>query len=207
VRFYRPEDQAIRRFLGAGGAVDVEDLEQVGKAVAKGKVDPAVLGEDLDLSRSRVLGAVTRLEEVGFVEVSIEGEVLPAEDAPPLEEAIEQGAEASEERQEYERSRLEMMRSYAETTGCRRDFVLSYFGEDHEAPTATTATPAWSSPRRTSSAPSRSAPPSPTASGAPAKSNATTATAWSSSSSPSATAPWTWSWSRRRTCCEPPDDW
>ncbi|HWC49572.1 MAG TPA: ATP-dependent DNA helicase RecQ [Solirubrobacterales bacterium] len=39
-----------------------------------------------------------------------------------------------EEREEYERSRLEMMRSYAEHTGCRRDFVLSYFGEEHEPP-------------------------------------------------------------------------
>jgi ATP-dependent DNA helicase RecQ len=39
-----------------------------------------------------------------------------------------------EEREEYERSRLEMMRSYAEHTGCRRDFVLSYFGEEHERP-------------------------------------------------------------------------
>jgi ATP-dependent DNA helicase RecQ len=41
---------------------------------------------------------------------------------------------AAEDREEFERSRLEMMRSYAETGGCRRDFVLSYFGEDHEAP-------------------------------------------------------------------------
>src|SRR5215218_7726796 len=39
-----------------------------------------------------------------------------------------------EEREEYERSRLEMMRSYAETNGCRRNFVLSYFGEEHEPP-------------------------------------------------------------------------
>ncbi|HSC21121.1 MAG TPA: RecQ family ATP-dependent DNA helicase, partial [Solirubrobacterales bacterium] len=40
----------------------------------------------------------------------------------------------SEDREEYERSRLEMMRSYAEHDGCRRDFVLSYFGEEHEPP-------------------------------------------------------------------------
>jgi len=39
-----------------------------------------------------------------------------------------------EGREEFEKSRLEMMRSYAETTGCRRDFVLSYFGEEHEPP-------------------------------------------------------------------------
>jgi ATP-dependent DNA helicase RecQ len=39
-----------------------------------------------------------------------------------------------EDRADYEQSRLEMMRSYAEYTGCRRDFVLSYFGEEHEPP-------------------------------------------------------------------------
>jgi ATP-dependent DNA helicase RecQ len=39
-----------------------------------------------------------------------------------------------EDRADYEQSRLEMMRSYAETTSCRRDFVLSYFGEEHEPP-------------------------------------------------------------------------
>ncbi|HET7508558.1 MAG TPA: RecQ family ATP-dependent DNA helicase [Solirubrobacterales bacterium] len=41
---------------------------------------------------------------------------------------------APEDREDYERSRLEMMRSYAEHSGCRRDFVLSYFGEEHEPP-------------------------------------------------------------------------
>jgi len=41
---------------------------------------------------------------------------------------------AGEEREEFEKSRLEMARSYAETSSCRRDFVLSYFGEEHEPP-------------------------------------------------------------------------
>jgi ATP-dependent DNA helicase RecQ len=133
--FYRPEDQAIRRFLGAGGGVGGEQLEQVGKAVAaSGEADPAELAEDVELSRSKVLEAVSRLEEVGFVEVSKEGDVVQRGGAPPLEKAIEAGAEASEEREEFEKSRLEMIRSYAEHTGCRRDFVLSYFGEEHEAP-------------------------------------------------------------------------
>ena len=99
-----------------------------------GEADPAELAEDVDLSRSKVLEAVSRLEEVGFVEVSDEGDVVRRDDAPPLQEAIEEGAEASEEREEFEKSRLEMMRSYAEHNGCRRDFVLSYFGEEHGAP-------------------------------------------------------------------------
>jgi ATP-dependent DNA helicase RecQ len=133
--FYRPEDQGIRRFLGAGGGVDAEQLEEVARTVAEaGEADPGDLADDVDLSRSKVLEAVSRLEEVGFLEVSEEGDVVQRDDAPPLEEAIEEGAEASQEREEFEKSRLEMMRSYAEHAGCRRDFVLSYFGEEHQAP-------------------------------------------------------------------------
>jgi ATP-dependent DNA helicase RecQ len=133
--FYRPEDQAIRRFLGAGGSVDGDDLEAVAEAIAtRGHADPAELGDEVELSRSKLLEAVSRLEEVGWLEVADDGEVVRRKDGPALEAAVEQGAEASEEREEYERSRLEMMRSYAEHSGCRRDFVLSYFGEEHEPP-------------------------------------------------------------------------
>jgi ATP-dependent DNA helicase RecQ len=33
-----------------------------------------------------------------------------------------------------DRSRLVMMRRYAEHTGCRRSFLLSYFGQDYPGP-------------------------------------------------------------------------
>jgi len=39
------------------------------------------------------------------------------------------GGGDNEERREWERSRVEMMRAYAEHDHCRRAFVLSYFGE------------------------------------------------------------------------------
>ena len=35
---------------------------------------------------------------------------------------------------EVERSRLEMMRRYVEHTGCRRSFLLSYFGQQYRGP-------------------------------------------------------------------------
>jgi ATP-dependent DNA helicase RecQ len=35
---------------------------------------------------------------------------------------------------EVERSRLEMMRRYAEHTGCRRSFLLTYFGQEYPGP-------------------------------------------------------------------------
>ena len=43
-------------------------------------------------------------------------------------------AAAEERRHEFDRSRVDMVRAYAETTGCRRAFVLSYFGEPFEPP-------------------------------------------------------------------------
>ena len=39
-------------------------------------------------------------------------------------------AELAEERRQRDRSRVEMMRGYAETTGCRRQYLLGYFGEE-----------------------------------------------------------------------------
>ena len=51
-----------------------------------------------------------------------------------LEHAVQRAAEAEEERHAFDRSRVEMMRAYAEHEGCRRQFILSYFGEEFERP-------------------------------------------------------------------------
>ncbi|WP_369821394.1 RecQ family zinc-binding domain-containing protein [Kocuria sp. CNJ-770] len=38
--------------------------------------------------------------------------------------------EEAESQHRIDRSRIEMMRGYAETDGCRRDWLLNYFGEE-----------------------------------------------------------------------------
>ena len=43
-------------------------------------------------------------------------------------------AEEAEKRRVFDRSRVDMMRGYAEADGCRREFVLSYFGEPFSPP-------------------------------------------------------------------------
>jgi ATP-dependent DNA helicase RecQ len=136
VLFYRPEDEAVRHFLAGAGGVDGEDLEAVGHAVeeADGEADPKALVERLELSRSKVLEAVGRLEEAGWLEISAAGEVRRAPGGPSLEHAVQAGVRESGERREFDRTRLAMMRSYAETQGCRRDHILSYFGEEHAVP-------------------------------------------------------------------------
>ena len=44
-------------------------------------------------------------------------------------DAVRQATEALAARQHLDQSRVEMMRAYAETTGCRTRHLLAYFGE------------------------------------------------------------------------------
>jgi ATP-dependent DNA helicase RecQ len=135
VLFYRTEDQGLRRFF-ASGQVEGEEVERVGRELERrrGPVHPAELAEGLDLSETKLASAVSRLEETGAAELLPSGELRAAMHGAALEEALETAAEAAEGRQAFDQSRVEMMRRYAEHNGCRRDFVLSYFGEEHEAP-------------------------------------------------------------------------
>ncbi|MFJ9119563.1 DUF3553 domain-containing protein [Streptomyces sp. NPDC102394] len=57
-----------------------------------------------------------------------------AVDGTTPEDATARAAEEARARGRLERSRLEMVLGYAEATGCRRRFLLGYFGEPYEAP-------------------------------------------------------------------------
>jgi ATP-dependent DNA helicase RecQ len=134
--FYRAEDLGLRRFFAGGGQVDVAEIGAVLEAVgeAGGPVDPARLQAATDLSQTKLTTALARLEEVGAVDVLPDGQVSPGSAGVPRQDAIEAAAAAEERRRSYDRSRVEMMRSYAEADGCRREFVLSYFGEPYNGP-------------------------------------------------------------------------
>jgi len=137
VLFYRAEDLGLRRFFaGGGGQVDVAEIATVLAAVIEAgePVAPARLESATALSETKLATAVSRLEEIGAVEVLPDGEVAPAPGAPPRRAAIEAAAAAEENRRSFDRSRVDMIRSYAETDGCRRAFVLSYFGEPFAPP-------------------------------------------------------------------------
>ena len=134
--FYRSEDIGLRRFFAGTGQVDVEQIARVAEVVAEADepVEPTEIQEATDLSQSKVVTAVSRLEDAGAVEVLPTGEVAEADESPPRAEAIERAAEVEEHRRLFDRSRVDMMRSYAEADSCRRAFLLSYFGEPYEPP-------------------------------------------------------------------------
>jgi ATP-dependent DNA helicase RecQ len=137
ILFYRPEDLGIRRFFAGGGKVGVDEIELVADAVARhrGSVEPTVLREETDLSESKLTTAVSRLEDAGALEVRADGEVAVTGRGDLSDEVVETAADAQEDREHFDRSRLEMMRAYAELDrGCRREFVLTYFGQAYEGP-------------------------------------------------------------------------
>jgi ATP-dependent DNA helicase RecQ len=133
--FYRPEDVGIRRFF-AGGALGVDVIEAVAETVFEQSkpVDPGVIRDELELSETKLATAVTRLEEAGALEALPTGELAAGCDPDELEDAVQRAAEAEQQRHAFDRSRVEMMRAYAEHDACRREFILSYFGEEFEGP-------------------------------------------------------------------------
>jgi ATP-dependent DNA helicase RecQ len=138
VLFYRPEDLGLRRFFAGSGQVDLEEIQRVADAVADAgaAVDPAELREETELSQTKLTTAISRLEDVGAIAVLPTGLVAPTGDKPLTDEAtLEEAVGAQENREEFDRSRIEMIRAYAELDdGCRRDFVLNYFGEAFAPP-------------------------------------------------------------------------
>jgi ATP-dependent DNA helicase RecQ len=134
--FYRPEDLGLRRFFSGGGQVDLAELATVYEAVvdAGGPVELSTLQDATELSQTKLASAVSRLEEAGAVEVLPDGDVAPASGGPDRQEAIEAAAGLEGNRRELDRSRVDMMRAYAETDACRRGFILSYFGEPVDGP-------------------------------------------------------------------------
>jgi ATP-dependent DNA helicase RecQ len=129
VLFYRSEDLGLRRFFAGGAHVDEDQLRLVAETVAAG--EPL---SETELSQTKLLTAVTRLEDVDGVAVGASGEVLPRRVLEELDAVVEEAWREQQDRQSFDRSRVDMMGSYSETSGCRREFVLTYFGERFSPP-------------------------------------------------------------------------
>jgi ATP-dependent DNA helicase RecQ len=132
--FYRAEDLGLRRFFAGGALLGFDVLKGVAELIEEQKAaGVARLKEDTGLSSTKLASALNRLERAGAVELSADGVVRWTAGAE-AEPAAATAAEAEEAHRRVEQSRVDMMRSYAETTDCRRQFLLNYFGEHFEDP-------------------------------------------------------------------------
>ncbi|MDQ3875440.1 MAG: ATP-dependent DNA helicase [Actinomycetota bacterium] len=130
ILFYHPPDLGVRRFFAGSGRVDAEQIERVAAVVDS---EDGLRAEDVAararLSVAKTETALSRLEEVDAVEFDASG-AADAADSVGSDEAADEAARAQERHREFERTRVEMMRAYAETRDCRRRYVLNYFGEE-----------------------------------------------------------------------------
>jgi ATP-dependent DNA helicase RecQ len=133
--FFRSEDLNLQRFFAATGRVNAEQLAHVAEVVldAGGPLLVEEVRDETDLSQTKVTVAINRLEEIGAVDVSPDGEVV-ATNEQAVTDAATEAAAAQERREKYLQSRLEMMRGYADMADCRRAYLLNYFGEAYPAP-------------------------------------------------------------------------
>ncbi len=124
---YRQGDLGRAAFQSGSGHLEPRDLRKARKALRElADATPEEFARASGLSRTRARLAISLLAGEGILEEH-EGRVrMVVPDFNPASVPLE----TEERRRAYERSRIQMMRTYAEMWDCRRGFLLSYFGQD-----------------------------------------------------------------------------
>ncbi|WP_028645318.1 RecQ family ATP-dependent DNA helicase [Nocardioides sp. URHA0020] len=118
---YRPEDLSLGRFFSPA-VPKRPDVERVAAAVAELGTDPRAVAAHTGLSARRS-GRI-----VNLLELARQSQEGPVEGGAAVDAAIE----IAESHRRLERSRVEMMRTYAETRRCRAELLVGYFGEQRD---------------------------------------------------------------------------
>ncbi|WP_328999580.1 RecQ family ATP-dependent DNA helicase [Kribbella sp. NBC_00709] len=129
--FFRHADLGLNRFFASGGVTD-EDLLAVASAIDQHR--PATIADltaATHLSAARVERALGRLTDARVVAIGHQFHLARRVD---VDKAVASASAVEHDRREVARSRVEMMSTYAEYGGCRREWLLSYFGERYDGP-------------------------------------------------------------------------
>jgi ATP-dependent DNA helicase RecQ len=137
ILIYRMSDTRVQNYFLTGKYPDVEEVQRVfGTIEVFGEQADGVSMTDLrkilqlPLTKLKVILAL--LKKSGYIETV-------AKSAYGLTDAVRKNRELVlslanyETKKSYDQSKLAMMLQYAETTSCRRRFILNYFGEDFDA--------------------------------------------------------------------------
>jgi ATP-dependent DNA helicase RecQ len=115
-----------------------EDFETARHLTARGVSSAAVIDAATELAAGRDAAAGSRGHTAALAHLADLGAVTWQPDGSArwsgrmtVAEALKASEEKSDREAEIERSRLAMMRHYAEHPGCRRSFLLTYFGQDY----------------------------------------------------------------------------
>ncbi|WP_442812294.1 RecQ family ATP-dependent DNA helicase [Streptomyces sp. NBC_00243] len=130
---YRTEDLGLQKFFSTGRP-DADTIADVARRVRDHAtaVTPTELQQETGLSAGRLTAVLNLLESAGAVTTE-RGKVATVAGAD-ADEVTARAVELGVAHESMERSRVDMMRGLAETTGCRRRFLLGYFGERLHGP-------------------------------------------------------------------------
>ncbi|MBK6016944.1 RecQ family ATP-dependent DNA helicase [Streptomyces sp. MBT53] len=136
---YRPQDLGLQRFF-ASGAPDADALRRVAERLRGdgGTVSATGLRADCELGATALSAVLNLLEEAGAVRTGRDGSrftgALGAAADDDVDAAVQSALAVHATHLKLEQSRVDMMRGYAETTDCRRRFLLGYFGDSVRVP-------------------------------------------------------------------------
>jgi len=134
ILIYRMSDTRVQNYFLTGKYPDVEEVQRVfGTIEVFGDQSAGVsmvdLRKILQLPLTKLKVILALLKKSGYIEHS-------ARSAYALTEAVRKHRDLIlnlanyDTKKSYDQSKLAMMLQYAETTSCRRRFILNYFGED-----------------------------------------------------------------------------
>ena len=136
VLIYRMSDTRVQNYFLTGKYPDVEEVQRVfGTIEVFGDQTDGVAMTDLrkilqlPLTKLKVILAL--LKKSGYIE-HVNKSAYGLTEAVRKNRALVLSLANYETKKSYDQSKLAMMLQYAETTSCRRRFILNYFGEDFE---------------------------------------------------------------------------
>jgi len=137
VLIYRMSDTRVQNYFLTGKYPDIEEVQKVFGTLEifgaqEGGVSMTDLRKILQLPLTKLKVILALLKKGGFIETSSRSKYRLTEAARKNRDLVLNLA-SYETKKSYDQSKLAMMLQYAETTSCRRRFILNYFGEDYEA--------------------------------------------------------------------------
>ncbi|GGR91419.1 ATP-dependent DNA helicase RecQ [Micromonospora fulviviridis] len=129
---WRAEDVGLQRYF-SGGLPDEKELAELAALLRKQARTKKELRELTGLGPRKLGQYVSLLEQVGAAEPRARQRIAAPRYAPPAAESGRAALAEAERQQTVTRSRTDMMRAFAETTGCRGQALLAYFGEQMSA--------------------------------------------------------------------------
>jgi ATP-dependent DNA helicase RecQ len=130
---YRMSDTRVQNYFLTGKYPDIAEVQRVfGTLEVFGNQEGGVSLTDLrkitQLPLTKLKVVLALLKKSGFIEASARAKYVLAANVT-REQVLDLASYETKKR--YDQSKLAMMLQYAESTSCRRRFILNYFGEEY----------------------------------------------------------------------------